>query len=232
MATALTVIVDALKEIGVLADEETPSAGMSNDALRALNRIFEVLSNGQSFAYSPVLLQRSLTGAASFTIGATGDVATTRPIAIESAYATLNGINSAVRVLDNQQWDSIPDKSTTGSVAEYIWFESTLPNAIVHVYPLASGSTLNMRVTTLVASFPNLSSAVTLPPGYEECMIKNLAVNIAPQYSVIPSPLTVAAATASMKAIKKTNRIIPKLTLPGIVTNNRGGSYASFISGG
>ena len=78
MATALTMVTDALKEIGVLAEGQTMSAEMSDDALRALNRITESMANDGSFAYYASSVLRALTGESSFTIGPTGQVVATR----------------------------------------------------------------------------------------------------------------------------------------------------------
>jgi len=99
MATALTVITDAFKEIGVLAEGDTPTASMADDALRALNRIMAMLSNDQAFAYFPNLITRNLTGESSFTIGPTGDVISDRPIKIETATVDRQGITYPVTVL-------------------------------------------------------------------------------------------------------------------------------------
>ena len=108
MTTAATIIHDALLEIGVIASGETETAAEALDALRALNRLMGVLSNGQAFAYYANTVSRALTGEASFTIGpVTGDVVTDRPIKIETATVVRQGITYPVSVLDNQKWDAI-----------------------------------------------------------------------------------------------------------------------------
>lgn len=234
MATATSIIRDALMELGVLAEGDTATASMSNDALRALNRVCELLSNGKSFAYYPSLSQRALTGESSFTIGPSGDVTAARPISIESAYNDRSGISYPVRVVDNQLWDSIAYKGLTGqSNAIYIWYEPLLPNGVVHVWPITSGCTLNMRTVNMVASFPDLTTNVSLPPAYEDCLICNLAVRLSTQYPAgVLSVATVANARNTLKTIRKTNLVVPTLSLPSSVTSNGGNvGYANFISG-
>lgn len=234
MTTALSIVTDALKEICVLAEGDTPTASMSNDALRQLNRFCDLISNEQSFAYYPSLSQRTLTGESSFTIGPTGDVVVARPIKIETAFLDRQGITYPVRVVDNQIFDSIVYKGATGANTAYLWYEATEPNGIVHLWPLCSGVTLNLRTINQVANFAALNTDLTLPPGYEEALVKNLAVMIAPQYPAgVLSPLTVKAAKNAMRIIQRTNNVIPTLLLPSAVSTRSGGySLANFLSGG
>jgi hypothetical protein len=233
MATAGTIVNDALKEIGVLAEGETPTASMADDALRALNRIMESLSNYQAFAYTPSLVSKALTSQTSFTVGPTGDVVVDRPIAVESAFVDRSNLTYPVRVVNNQQWDSIVYKTSTGSNTEVIWYEPTVPNGIVHVWPKCTGCTLNLRVINLVVSFATLATTVSLPPGYEEALIKNLAVNIAPQYPACNlSPLTIQQAKNSLKIITRTNNAIPTLSLDPILMGNRRSNNLAAILGG
>ena len=234
MATATTICTDALKEIGILAEGDTPSATMIDDAFRALNRLMELLSNDQSFAYTPSLSYLALTGQASFTIGPTAtDVVVARPISIESAFVTRGTIDYPVRVVNNQQWDSIVYKTSTGANTEIVWYEPTMPNGIIHVWPKCSGCTLNLRTINLVNSFADISTALSMPPGYEEMLIKMLAVNIAPQYPACTlSQLTVKAAQNAQKVINRVNNVIPTLRLPDAVTGNRKSNNLAAIIGG
>jgi hypothetical protein len=233
MATAATIINDALKEIGVLAEGDTPTATMADDALRALNRLMESLSNEQAFAYTPSLISKALTSQVSITVGPTGDVVTDRPIAVESAFVDRSNLTYPVRVVNNQQWDSIVYKTSTGSNTEVIWYEPTMPNGIVHVWPKCTGCTLNLRVINLVVSFATLSTTLSMPPGYEEALIKNLAVNIHPQYPASNlSPLTIQAAKTSLKKLTRTNNVIPSLGLDPILLGNRRSNNLAAILGG
>jgi len=318
--TATQFITDALTELGVLAEGDTPSTQMLNDGLRSLNRLLDYLSNDQSFAYFPNLLSWNVTGEPQFYIGpaltgsftvtianpavftatahglVAGDtvtLATTgalptglaaattyyvistgltanafelsatsggaaiittgtqsgthtftqtssltkliaqRPIGIESAYATRNGINYPIRVIDNQLWDSIIYQAAAGANTSFVWYEAQLPNGILHVWPLVTGCSVNLRVVNQVVNFADLTTPVSLPPGYEECITSNLAVRLSPQYpSVQLSPITLKYAKSSLDIIRRRNNVIPTMTLPGVVTTNRGGfSYGNFLSG-
>lgn len=233
MPTATTIIKDALLEIGVLASGETPSAAMADDAFRALNRLMDILSNGQSFAFYPNKEIFNLTGQASFTIGPSGDLITDRPIRIETATIDRQGITYPVSVLDNQKWDAISYKGANGANTSGIFYEATMPNGIIHVWPIASGCTLNMRVINQVGVFPDLTTDLLLPPGYEEALIRNLAVSIFPQYPAgTLSPITLRAAKTSLTQINRVNNVIPTMQIDSVLLNYRGGStLAGFLGG-
>ena len=214
MTTAQTIINDALKEIGVLSGEgNSATATESDDALRALNRLIALESNNLTFDYSASHETIALTGQASFTIGPAGDITTTRPIKIDKAQAVLGSITTDVRVIDVYEWDSIALKTCIGSIPEVIYYDGAMVAGTVKVWPQAT-CTLNMLVVNLVTSFASLSSSLSMPEGYESWLIKALAVEIAPQYpGCALSPLTVNSARNALKIIKRTNKIIPKLSL-------------------
>jgi hypothetical protein len=212
MTTALVIITDALKELGVLAEGDTASSSMADDALRALNRLIALESHSLGIDYTATQLTMALTGQASFTIGASGNLVATRPIRVDTAQAVLGGITYDVRVIDVAEWDLIPLKTTTGSVPEVIYYDPTTTAGTVHVWPQCT-CTLNMRVTSMLTSFATTASTLTLPEGYESWLIPALAIAIAPQYPAgALSPLTVQAESKALRILKRTNKSIPKLT--------------------
>jgi len=225
MATALTILTDALLELGVLSTGETPSTEQQTDGLRSLNRLMEKLSNAKAFAFYSDEASLALTGQASFTIGPSGDVVDLRPISIESATAVLNNVTYPVSVYTDQQWDSIPNKTDTGTIPQAIYYEGVMPDGIVKVYPLCTGSTIYVRFLSVVSSFATISTALSMPPGYEEALIKNLAINIAPQYEIGNiNPITVKEAKSALAYIERVNTVIPRLSLdsrlPGLTSGN------------
>ena len=215
-----------------MAEGDTPTASMASDGLRALNRIMELFSNDQSFAYYPNSISQAMTGQSSFTVGPTGNLVSNRPIRIESATVDRNGITYPVEIYDNVRWDNIAYKAIGGANTAIIYYQAEFPNGVVNVWPLCTGATLNMRVVNLVVSFPTLGTAVNLPPGYEECLIKNLAVNLSPQYPAgILNPLTLEAAEYSLRLIQRGNNVIPVMNVDRALLNLGQGSYANFLGG-
>ena len=231
--TAGTLINDSLFELGVLAEGDTPTAEMSALGLRVLNRMLDTLSTNQSFAYYANLVTRALTGEASFTVGPSGNVVGQRPIGIESAFVDRGGIQYPVRVIDNQLFDGIVYPAAAGANTVYVYYEATVPDGIVHVWPLATGCTLKLRIINQVVNFTDLVTPTTLPPGYEECIVSNLSVRLSPYYPAVQlNPMTLRTAKTSLDMIQRRNNVIPTLSLPAAVTANRGGfSLANFLGG-
>lgn len=233
MTTALTMITDSLMELGVLAEGDTPTAAQTDSALRTMNRILALFSNDQSFSPFANHETRALTGESSFTIGPTGGVATLQPIRIDTATVDRDGITYPVDVVDNQKWDSIVYKLAPGAMTKVVWYEATSPNGILHVWPISSGCTLNLRVINLVVTFANLSTVLTMPLGYEEAIMSMLAVRLSPQYPAgVLSPVTVQAAKAAMKLISNTNNVVPTMQMPSGLPGIGGGfSIGGFLGG-
>jgi len=233
MSTAQTIVNDALREIGVLAESETPLSDMANNAFRALNRLMETLSNERSFAYSNTAISKVLAGQSSFTIASTGGTWTAdRPIAIDSAIVTSNSVDYPVAVIDSQEWDEITYKSSTGPFPDRVYYDATMPAGTLYVYPISTGATLKLRTISVVNSFATLATTLSMPPGYEECLIKNLAVNIAPQYpGCILSPLTIRQAASTLDKILSVNREIPELSLDPSLLGTTTSSLAAIYRG-
>jgi hypothetical protein len=229
--TAAVIIQDALKENQIIAEGETPSATMYDDGLRLLNRMLDVLSHNNDFAYYASKVTRDLTGEASFTIGPTGDDVSDRPIAIDTATVDRDGITYPVKVIDNQRYDNLTYKALAGANTAAVYYEGTYPNGTVYCYPLATGCTLNMRVLNSVKQFATTATQIDMPPGYEDYLMLALAVRIAPAYGKQPSAMTMQAYKAAKKTVLRTNQVIPTMELPNAVMGKSGSSYAAFMSG-
>ena len=230
--TATVMITDALKEILVVGEGETPSTEMLSDGLRMLNRICDTLANHNDFAFYASQIQMVLTGQQSFTIGPTGDLVSARPLLVESAVVDRQGITYPVRVIDVQQYDDVTLKALAGANTQAIYYEGTFPNGTVYCYPLATGCTLKMRVLNSTKQFASLTDQIEMPPGYEDALMLRLAVRMAPSYGKQVSPDTRQAARVAWKAVVQTNQVVPVLGLPAALVVGGGASYASFMSGG
>lgn len=204
MATAQTIIDRALRLIGAIASGESPTATEGADGLTALNAMLDSWRNEKLTTYAISDLSLTMTGAASYTVGPSGDVNTTRPLKVESAYQTLNGIDYPVEVIEKDEWDSIPDKTTTGDLVESVHYSPTVTTGTLYAYPRASG-TLHINVRTPLDQFATVGTTVTLPPGYERALSFNLAIEIAPEYERQPSAAIIQMAKESKAAIKRTN---------------------------
>jgi hypothetical protein len=205
MTTALELINDALREIGIKDDANALEPEQSAHALRMLNRLLGRWASRRLLL--PVLSDVSVTldGSASYTIGPTGaDVTTARPLRIEAARLVLNATEYPVRVLNQQERNAIADKTLTGIPAA-VWYEATPTNGVLHVYPIGSNGTLKLNVRAVLVSVTGLDQVLTLPEGYEDALVPALADACASSYQIKTPVDVLRRAAAGMAAIKAAN---------------------------
>jgi hypothetical protein len=205
VTTALTLITDAMGELGLVGAGQTPTSNDADLCLRYLNRLFERWSNMRLL--QPVLTQISvtMTGAASYTLGPGGSPVTVRPMKVLSVtYVDAGGLESPVDILTREQWDAIPNKADTGTYPECVWYAPELTNGVLYVYPKPSAGTLKVDCLAVMQSLA-LSATLTLPAGYESAIVATLADDIAGQFGrPVPADVRRRAAGA-VRALKRTN---------------------------
>lgn len=225
--TALDLIEDALREIGVLSEDATATASQASDALRLLNRILEQFANQRWLVHTENLLSYPLADASPFTIGPSGaDMTASRPLKVLSAYATSGDMTYPVAVLSASQWDGLPPVPA-GSAPSRMYVAATYPNVNVYVDSPTTGYTLSMRVQSLLTAFATTATTCALPPGYDDLLVLTLATRLAPSYSVKVSPETTTALKQVRRDIKRINATVPVLEGMQVVS-----SRTWFNSGG
>jgi len=217
MTTALDIIKRSLRLATVLGSGETLSAEDSQDGLTALNSMVESISNGRLLIHTLTLDSFALTsGDGEYSIGATGDIASTRPINVdESSYILKGTISYPLRLIDASDYNAIGDKAADGDIPEYLWYRASYPNATLTFYPVpGAGCTLKLWSWKALSTFADLTTTVSLPPGYEEMLAFNLAANIGPEYGVDVPMWVIKQASVTKKRIKRTNTVVPTSSLP------------------
>lgn len=222
MATAGDQINAALRLIGNLAEGETASAEASADALLALNQMIDAWSISGLNVYSTQDQQLTWPAIASRTVGPTGQLVAVRPVSVRKAYYIDSGISYHLEVIDQEQYASISQKTSTSTLPEYIFVNMTMPDITVTMYPVPTGSLELHLVSDVALSQPaTLATALSFPPGYLRAFKYNLACEIAEEFGVIPSQNVVRKASTSLKAIKRINKKPLTMTLPaGLVRSS------------
>ncbi len=205
MATVANLIFDALAELGVVgANDEVPPEDQAF-CFRRLNQILSSWSNSRLIQPELAEVAFALNGAASYTIGPSGDVVAARPLRVDGAIATdANGVDYPVRVYTREDWDSIAVKNVDGGPPEGVWYESSLTNGRAWVYPRSSGYTLKLDVMAPMAAFSSVSDEVTLPEGYYMALALTLADSVASAYGATTPTDTrrrLAGLMASIRAL-------------------------------
>lgn len=206
MATGQTLVNRSLRLLGIIGSGTSPTADESADALTAINAMIDSWRNDRLMAYA--LQDESLTMVASqssYTIGTGGNLNTTRPVSIEGAFMRSSGVDYPVRVIDAEEYNSIPDKTSTSNLVHLVYYEGTMATGTLKVWPVPTDTNVLHLTTRVPFTALTLGGTVSLPPGWEEALASNGAIAIAPEFQANPSQSVVKMANDSLKGIKRTN---------------------------
>ena len=207
MATLADRINRSLRLLGQLASGSTPSTSEYADALVAANGMIGSWRNEKLMVYSRQ--DESVTMVAtqsSYTIGPGGNLNTTRPVKIESAYVVV-GTQSYpdIRIIEDDEYFAIPNKTATAEWPNRINYRPTNTTGTLYVYPVPSAaSALHILTWVPVATFAAITDTFALPPGWDDAFDYNLAVRLAGEYpgSLTQEVLQIARETkAALKSI-------------------------------
>lgn len=201
----------SLRLIGALAPGETLAAQEATDGLSALNRMISSWSTENLLIYARVRNELTLVaGTASYTVGTSGNLNTSRPVRIEEALlrdeTQSPAVEYPVRILSLAEWTAIRAKATSSDIVTALYAEGTYPLETLNLYPTPSAAhklvLWSLKPLTAIAT---LDTAVSLPEGYEEALVYNFSIRLAPEYGrAVPDSVAVIA-QESKAAIKRAN---------------------------
>jgi len=233
MATAGDQIHRALRLLGVLAEGETTSAAVSQDALTAMNQMIdswntEKLSvfstQNQVFTWPASTISR--------TLGPTGNFVGHRPVLVEdSTYFRdpLTNVSYGIKIINQQQYNGIAVKTVTSTYPQVLWINMSYPDIEMYVYPVPLRDLEWHFVSVEELTQPALlATELVFPPGYLRAFTYNLACEIAPEFGVEPSPQVKRIAMTSKRNIKRINNPGDIMSMPYslIATRQRFNVYA------
>ena len=224
--TARDQINGALRLLGVLAESEEPSAGTSQDALAALNQMIDSWNTERLSVFSTQDQVRTwLPGQISNTLGPTGTLVGERPILVDDATYfrdAATNISYGIKLINQQQYDGIAVKTVTSTYPQVMWVNMTYPDIELYVYPVPI-KPLEFHFVSVepLMSVPNLSTAITMPPGYLRAFRYNLACEFAAEFGVEPSPQVLRIAMTSKRNLKRINNPDDIMALPYSLVGTR-----------
>jgi hypothetical protein len=203
MSTALSLITKAMQKVGVLVKSESPSADESADGLDALNDMLSSWSNDSLLVYARVTESFTLAaGTSSYTIGSGATFNTTRPINIVQAHVRQTGsnIDYPISPVSDEIYQGVALK-TLQSIPFMLNYTNGFPTGTINLYPTPNEAfTLYLTSEKELTQF-DLSTTVSLPPGWKRALIYNLAIELAPEYGQQLDPVTLKIANDSKMAI-------------------------------
>lgn len=220
MASALTVIQRALRLIGVTQTGQAPTASEANDALSALNLMLDNWSNEKLMIYTVVNnLFNVVAGQTDYTLGTSGSAAdwissqATRPLNVQRyagfIRANQSGINTdyAMDYYPNDRFQNIFQKQISTNYP-YAWTcDWQFPISTVRLYPNPTINTVfGLTEYAQLRHFTGLTDLAEFPPGYENAIGWNLALELSPEYGVEPSAIIIEKAKETKYNIKRSNQ--------------------------
>jgi hypothetical protein len=215
----------ALRLLGVLAEGETPSASVSQDALMAFNQMIDswnterlavFSTQDQVFTWPASILSR--------TLGPTGDFVGNRPILVDDAtyFKAPSGVSYGIKMINQQQYNGIAVKTVTSTFPQVMWVNMTFPNIEMYVYPRPTQNLEWHIVSVQELTRPaDLSTVMYYPPGYLRAFTYNLAMEFAPEFGVEPSQQVQRIAMTSKRDLKRINNPDDVMALPYALVANR-----------
>jgi len=215
----------ALRLLGVLAEGETPSASVSQDSLMALNQMIDSWNTERLSTF--VTQDQVYTWPAGFisrTLGPSGDFIGNRPILMDDAtyYKAPNGVSYGIKFINQQQYDGIAVKNVTSTYPQVCWVNMGFPDITLTVYPKPTQDLEWHMISVEELDRPaDLSTVMYYPPGYLRAFTYNLAMEIAPEFGVEPSPQVQRIAMTSKRDLKRINNPDDVMALPYALVANR-----------
>lgn len=216
----------ALRLLGVLAEGETPSASVSQDALMALN---QMIDSWNTERLSVFCTQDQVftwpAGEYIRTLGPSGNFVGLRPVLLDDAtYYRDPGTNVSygIKFINQQQYDGIAVKTVTSTYPQVIFVNMGYPDVTMSIYPRPTRDLEWHFVSVQELTQPaTLVTDILFPPGYLRAFTYNLAMELAPEFGVEPSPQVQRIAMTSKRNLKRINNPDDVMSMPYAIVANR-----------
>lgn len=238
MATARALIADALRDLGVLEASEEAEAADENQAFTRLNRWVTNLDTQRATIFT---VKREVfplvANTQSYTIGPGGTFVTIRPLWCEGhgfipdRAAALPVEINAGRLMTLEEYRAISVKTVTSTVPHKAYYDhgftgTGLGAITVFPKPTTSVCDLVLYLPRPMQQFEDLTTDYAFPPGYEEAVVANLAVRLAPLFRAPISDDLRQQARETMASLKRANVRSRELGMDPIFTHGgRLGGY-------
>ena len=228
----------ALRLLGVLAEGETPSASVSQDSLMAMNQMIDSWNTERLSVFSTIdQIVEWPVGAINATLGPSGSLVRTngtavRPILVDDATYFRDpqtNVSYGVKMINQAQYDGIAVKTVTSTYPQVMFVNMTYPDIDIYIYPKPTRLLEWHFISVEELSQPaSLSTNLAFPPGYLRAFTYNLAMEIAPEFGVEPSPQVQRIAMTSKRNLKRINNPDDLMSMPYslVATRQRFNVYA------
>jgi hypothetical protein len=170
---------DALRKIGVLAQDEVANADQIETARRALERMLKSWQNRGYMLFAVSSMSVTLTTAGSYSL------TPARPVQIQNVNYRRSGIDLPMIELNRQEYDRLPNKASTGTPTQY-YYDRQKEAGTLYIWPLlatASGQTLEITYVRELSDVV-LDAAVDVPSEWWDATVYGLGARLADDYAI------------------------------------------------
>ena len=222
--TAQELIKASLRLIGVESPGEVTDAATLQDSLSALNTMLKGWSVKRLLVHANSLENFStVIGTGSYTIGTGGDFNTARPKRIPQAFLRISNQDYPLtEICTREEYLRISDKTTQGQPTNYYYDHQSSLGA-VKLYPVPDAIyALYLDMWKDLSSLAALTTTVIFPSEYEEALIYNLAMRLAPSFGKPVPPEVANTAMQSLRDIQNFNGEIPCMRVDPTLSRGQG----------
>lgn len=196
--TAQSLITAAMQEIGALSPGEQPSLEDAAWVLQKMQRLLDRYNAQEMMIYSVDFLVFTLNaGPGPVTIGpgAMFDVAQ-RPVSIESASLIMNNgspstnqVEVPLNMRDDAWWAQQTIKGLSSTLPTDLYYSPNWPNGNLYFWPAPTAANqVRLEMRLVLGQIKSYAASFSMPPGYWDLTINELAVMIAPSFERAVSP--------------------------------------------
>lgn len=241
IVTTLDLIKSAMRLIRALGTGEEPTAAEASDALQALNLMLESWSTKSTNIFTTRIDLFYLTAnQAVHTIGVdpeglrTPDWAAPRPLRIVAANVVLSAPSYArvpITLLRDTEWASKRVRTVQSTFPIELYNDGASPLSSLYFWPIANtAQQIELFTWQALELYDDLTSVLTLPPGYMRAIKYSLAEELAVEFGADVPAAVATAARNSRAAIAGLNTYSPRTsTIP--YDGSRGGSGFNWLTG-
>lgn len=204
--TAQELIVDALAELGVLAEEEPLEATDLARGLRTLTRMLKAWQADGVMTWTMTDGTLALVqGQESYAFGAGGDF-TTVPLDIGDMEINRGTNDLPMFRLSREEYRAMPNKTTQGYPTQY-YYDRQRDGGTLYVWPApdATGGTLKFTYRRIIMDMDAGANNIDLPQEWHDAIVFGLASRLVGPYSMDGKPAAArvkAEAEAAYQIVK------------------------------
>lgn len=201
----------SMRMIGEKARGDGLTTDEQSECLYELNSMVESWGLERLMCYQVLQENFSLTaGTGSYTIGSGATFNTARPVKVVDPCFVRDSSNldSPLTLLYAEQYGQIVQKTAGTTYPSYLFYDGAYDSSgygTIRLYPVPSANlTLFINSWKQLQTFAAVSTALSMPPGYQLAIESNFAIHLAAGQTQV-SPEVIKIAKESKAAIKTVN---------------------------